>query len=78
MGMNSYAELREAHRWRAPRAREHRRRGVRPAAGGDPAILVTDGREITRTVSFGELSESSNRLANALSAQGSGRATGSL
>ena len=43
-----------------------------------PAILVTDGREITRTVSFGELSESSNRLANALAGAGRrGRATGS-
>ena len=31
-----------------------------------PAILVTDGRQLTRTVTFGELAESSNRLANAL------------
>ena len=29
---------------------------------------MTNGREITRTVSFGELSESSSRLANVLSA----------
>ena len=37
-----------------------------------PAILVTDGRELTRTVTFGELSERSNRLANALAAAGAG------
>ena len=35
-----------------------------------PAILVTDGRQLTRTVTFGELAESSNRLANALAALG--------
>ena len=72
MGMNSYAELREAHRWAHP---ERVNIGVEVSdrqRGTDPAILVTDGREITRTVSFGELSESSNRLANALSAQGIG------
>ncbi len=38
----------------------------------DPAILVTNGREITRTVTFGELTELSNRLANVLSAHGVG------
>jgi acetyl-CoA synthetase len=31
-----------------------------------PAILVTDGREVRRRVTFGELSDDSNRLANAL------------
>ena len=30
------------------------------------AIVVTDGREVTRRVTFGELSDDSNRLANAL------------
>lgn len=35
-----------------------------------PAILVTDGRQLTRTVTFGELAELSNRLANALAALG--------
>ena len=72
MGMNRYAELREAHRWAHP---ERVNIGVEVSdrqRATDPAILVTDGREITRTVSFGELSESSNRLANALSAQGIG------
>ena len=38
-----------------------------------PAILVTDGRRLTRTVSFGELAELSNRLANALAALGVAR-----
>ena len=72
MGMSGYAELREAHRWAHP---ERVNIGVEVSdrqRATDPAILVTDGREITRTVSFGELSESSNRLANALSAQGIG------
>ncbi len=36
------------------------------------AILVTDGREVTRRVTFGELSDDSNRLANALRARGIG------
>jgi acetyl-CoA synthetase len=36
------------------------------------AILVTDGREVTRRVTFGELSDDSNRLANALRARGVG------
>lgn len=36
------------------------------------AILASDGREVTRRVSFGELSDDSNRLANALRARGIG------
>jgi len=36
------------------------------------ALLVTDGRELTRRVTFGELSDDSNRLANALRARGVG------
>ena len=36
------------------------------------AIVVTDGREVTRRVTFGELSDDSNRLANALRAWGVG------
>jgi acetyl-CoA synthetase len=35
-----------------------------------PAILVADGREVQRVVTFGELSDDSNRLANALRALG--------
>ena len=66
----TYDQLRSAFAWSLP---THVNIGVevcerQPAA--DPAILVTDGREITRTVSFGELSESSNRLANVLAANG--------
>ena len=66
----SYDELRASFRWQLPAVVNI---GVEvsdrqpPAA---PAILVTDGREITRTVSFGELTEASNRLANALVAKG--------
>ena len=68
----TYDELRASHRWGLP---ERLNIGVEVAdrqPAGAPAILVTDGREITRTVSFGELSESSNRLANALAAKGVG------
>jgi len=36
------------------------------------ALLVTDGREVTRRVTFGDLSNDSNRLANALRARGVG------
>ena len=68
--MPGYDELRAAHRWALP---ERLNLGVEVADRQPrprPAILVTDGREITRTVTFGELSESSNRLANALAAPG--------
>jgi acetyl-CoA synthetase len=66
----TYDDLRSSFRWQLP---ERVNIGVevadrqRPA---DPAILVTDGREITRVVSFGELTEASNRLANVLVAKG--------
>ncbi len=36
------------------------------------AIVVTDGREVTRRVTFGELADDSNRLANVLRARGVG------
>jgi acetyl-CoA synthetase len=68
--MPTYEELRASHRWALP---ERLNIGVEVAdrqPHGDPAILVTDGREITRVVTFGELSESSNRLANALAGLG--------
>ncbi len=66
----SYEQLRSAFAWNLP---ERVNIGVEvcdrhPAA--DPAIIVTDGRTITRTVSFGELSADSNRLANVLAAKG--------
>jgi acetyl-CoA synthetase len=68
----TYDELRAGHRWALPPVLnlgvEIADRQPRDA----PAILVTDGRELTRTVTFGELSERSNRLANALAAAGAG------
>jgi acetyl-CoA synthetase len=68
----TYDQLRSSFAWSLP---THVNIGVevcerQPPA--DPAILVTDGREITRVVSFGELSERSNRLANVLAASGVG------
>ena len=72
MSTPTYESLRTGFRWSLP---EHVNIGVevadrRPRA--DPAILVTDGRAITRVISFGELADDSNRLANALAAQGIG------
>jgi acetyl-CoA synthetase len=66
----SYDELRTRFRWALPKQVNI---GVevsdrRPA--GKPAILVTDGREITRTVRFGELASLSNKLANLLRGRG--------
>jgi acetyl-CoA synthetase len=65
----TYDRLRSSHRWSLPS-----RLNLGEVVEGRPkeaaAILVTDGREITRTVSFGELGESSNRLANVLLAAG--------
>ena len=66
----TYEKLRATFRWALP---ERVNIGVEASdrqPPGDPAILVTDGREITRVVSFGELSEASNRLANVLVAKG--------
>ena len=66
----TYDELRASFRWSRPK---HVNVGVEVAdrqPSSCPAILVTDGREIIRTVSFGDLSEASNRLANVLVAQG--------
>jgi acetyl-CoA synthetase len=65
-----YEELRRTFRWSLPATYNI---GVEVSdrhPPGAPAILVTDGREVTRTVTFGELAESSNRLANALTALG--------
>jgi acetyl-CoA synthetase len=67
-----YEAVRASFRWRLPRRynlgvdvcdRRH------PAA---PAILVADGRRVTRRVTFSQLSELSNRLANALRGLGVG------
>lgn len=70
---SSYDALKRDFRWRLP-ARYNL--GVDVSDDQDPhapAILCTDGRRVTRTVTFGELSETSNRLANALAALGVGR-----
>ena len=66
----TYEELRRSFRWQIP---ERLNIGIDVADRHDPraaAILVTDGRQVTRSVAFGELSEQSNRLANALAALG--------
>jgi acetyl-CoA synthetase len=66
----TYEELRASFAWRLPArvniAVEAADRHPRDA----PAILVTDGREITRTATFGELADDSSRLANALAELG--------
>ena len=62
----TYDELRAGFRWALP---ERVNIGVEVCdrqPPGDAAILVTDGRELIRVVSFGELASQSNRLANAL------------
>jgi acetyl-CoA synthetase len=68
--LSRYEELRASFRWELPTVVnigvEVADRHPRDA----PAILVTDGRTITRTVTYGELSDDSNRLANALEALG--------
>ncbi|HEX4746026.1 MAG TPA: AMP-binding protein [Gaiellaceae bacterium] len=69
-GLARYEELRAEFRWRLPATVNI---GVEVAdrhARSTPAILVTDGRTVTRTATFGELSDDSNRLANALRALG--------
>ena len=71
-GAASHAALHAGFRWQLPATLNV---GVeicdrRPRS--DAAILVTDGRVVTRTVSFGELSDDSNRLANALRGLGVG------
>jgi acetyl-CoA synthetase len=70
--MSTYEELRASHRWALP-AQVNIGVEVSDRQPADaPAILVSDGRAITRTVSFGELSESSNRFANVLAVKGVG------
>ena len=68
----TYEELYGSFRWQVPArvnlgvdvCERHRRDAL--------AIVVTDGREVTRRVTFAELSDDSNRLANALRAKGIG------
>ena len=72
MSRAAYDELRSSFRWDLPETLnlgvDVCERQPRDAA----AILVTDGRPITRTVTFGELADDSNRLANALRGLGIG------
>jgi acetyl-CoA synthetase len=68
----TYDELYRGFRWHVPAevnlgvdvCERHPRNAV--------AIVVTDGRDVTRRVTFGELSDDSNRLANALRSKGIG------
>jgi len=66
----SYEELRAAHRWQLPERLNLGVEAAERAPRDAPAILVTDGTKVTRTVSFGELARDANRLANALAARG--------
>ncbi|GIU95914.1 MAG: acetyl-CoA synthetase [Gaiellaceae bacterium] len=66
----SYEELCASFAWRLPERVNIGVEAVDRHPRGAPAILVTDGRRITRTATFGELSDDSNRLANALAALG--------
>ncbi|MDH4177389.1 MAG: AMP-binding protein [Thermoleophilia bacterium] len=68
----AYEALRREFAWRLPPAYNIGVEVSDRQRPGAPAILVTDGREITRTVTFGELTEASNRLANALTELGTG------
>jgi acetyl-CoA synthetase len=68
----TYEELRRSFRWQLPATLNLGVEVCERQPPGDPAILVTDGREITRTVTFGELADDSNRLANALHGLGVG------
>ena len=66
----TWEELRAAFRWELP-AQFNIGVDVTDAQPPNaPAVLVTDGRQLMRTVTFGELAELSNRLANALAAHG--------
>ena len=66
----TYESLREGFRWPAPRAYNIGADVCDRQPRAAPAVLVSDGRKVTRQVTFGELSEVSNRLANALGALG--------
>jgi acetyl-CoA synthetase len=69
-GSQSLEDVRRSFRWQLPQrynlgvdvADRQPKQGV--------AIITTDGKNILRETTFGELSESSNRLANALAAHG--------
>lgn len=65
-----YEELRSSFRWRLPEVVNIGVEAADRQPRKAPAILVTDGRELTRIATFGELADDSSRLANALSALG--------
>ncbi len=69
-GLQSLEDMRRSFRWRLP---PRYNIGV-DVADRQPkhavAIITTDGRNVLRQTTFGELSESSNRLANGLAAHG--------
>jgi acetyl-CoA synthetase len=62
----TYEELCAAFRWELPGNLNLGVETCERQPRQNPAILVTDGRDVTRTVTFGELSQWSNQLANAL------------
>jgi acetyl-CoA synthetase len=66
----SYDELRKRFRWRLPPRFNIGADVCRPGRAGQPAIIATDGTDVTDVVSFGRLDEDSNRLANALARAG--------
>lgn len=68
----TYEELYGGFRWRVPAPVNIGVDVCERHPRDTNAIVVTDGREITRRVTFGELSDDSNRLANALRARGIG------
>ena len=68
----TYEELRRAFRWQLPPVLNVGVEVCERQPRGSPAVLVTDGREVTRTVTFGELADDSSRLANALRGLGVG------
>ena len=69
----AWQELRAGFRWELPAQFNIGVDVTDAQPPGAAALLVTDGRQVTRTVTFGELTELSNRLANALTALGVGR-----
>jgi acetyl-CoA synthetase len=68
----TYEELRLSFRWRLPSTLNLGVDACERQPRDDPAILVTDGRAVTRTVTFGQLADDSSRLANVLRGLGVG------
>ncbi len=68
--MTTYDELRSRFRWEVPSDVNIGALAGAAHPSEQTAILVTDGRRVTRTVTFGELRSDANRLANVLRARG--------